>query len=265
MNEATGELEPEEFPPEPNDDQEESYGDEENDPQQDQHHPESIQELVLHHDRLIRQLGNAVETGQVETDSSFQQIRGGLETIQNTLKALTEKPPADKADEWNWRPLAGESAAALLDKVREWVDWYNGRYGVLEMYRIPGCWYLHPPVVEELTALWVAWRAAYHGHKAPDTAATYWHSAYLWPTITRVRNEAWGMKACSTGHQLYREVTSASTDKGYALVRSALTETSIAPVIPWPGQRPTPPQHHEQPQTAPIPVVAVSAVPSTSL
>ena len=47
------------------------------------------------------------------------------------------------------------AAATLLTGLREWIDWYNTRYGVAAASRIPGCWYRHGPVVEELTAVWI--------------------------------------------------------------------------------------------------------------
>lgn len=222
-------------------------------------HP-SVEELVLEHERqfvdlgnMVTGLGQAVQASREESAGKFGLLGTAVSEITESVKKLTERPKASEPDEWNSKHLPGPAAGELLDKVRDWVDWYNSRYGTAESIRIRPCWYMHPPVVEEITALWVAWRAAYYGHNKPDTAATYWHSAYLWPTIKRIHTEPWGMPKCIAGHEHPRDVTSASTDAGYVAVRAALTGRTDVPVIPWPGQK-TPASAERAPQTSPIPV-----------
>lgn len=222
-------------------------------------HP-SLEELVLEHERqfvdlgnMVADLGNAVQASREENAGKFGVLGTAVSEITESVKKLTERPKASEPDEWNSKHLPGPDAGELLDKVRDWVDWYNARYGTVDSIRIRGCWYLHPPVVEEITALWVAWRAAYYGHNKPDTAATYWHSAYLWPTIKRIRDEDWGMKNCTNGHKDRDRVLGASTDTGYTALRAALNGRTDTPVIPWPGQK-APAPAEPTPETSPIPV-----------
>ncbi|MFK4299158.1 hypothetical protein ABH924_004339 [Arthrobacter sp. GAS37] len=227
---------------------------EENSPaQQGSLHP-SLEELVLEHENQLVDLGNLVDDARKESAEQFGLFGKAIGDITEAVQKLNERPKASEPDEWNTKHLAGEATGELLDKVREWVDWYNGRYGTAEIIRIRPCWYMHPPVVEEITALWVAWRAAYYGHNKPDTAPTYWHSAYLWPTIKRIHSEPWGMKDCTPAHKHPRPVHSSSTDSGYPALRVALSTRTEAPVIPWPGYKDRDIHKDHAPATSPLPV-----------
>jgi hypothetical protein len=60
---------------------------------------------------------------------------------------------------------------------------------------IPPCWFLHPVAVEELTALMVAWKAAYSQKQtAPSDSPVNWHDRWLWPTLHRLNVQL----ACGT-------------------------------------------------------------------
>jgi len=214
-----------------------------------------LEELVLGQGEKIIELSNSLDSLYEKTGASIQQIAESMAENNAALKSLTSKPPATKPDEWNWKHLSGPQAAELLDKVRDWVDWYNGRYAMSDSTRILGCWYRHPVVVEEITALWVAWRAAYYGHQKPDTAATYWHSAYLWPTLKRLWDASWGFKNCGAGHKTTPAKEYVSTDNEYLAIREALAKSQKTPVIPWPGTNPT--QAAEPPKTQSLPAVRI--------
>lgn len=135
---------------------------------------------------------------------------------------LVKSPPKEKPAPWNRKELADPAAAQLLTELRQWVDWYNDRYGVNAESRIAGCWYRHAPVVEELTAVWVAWRVAYYGHKTPSDAPVYWHERILWPAIARIRKNSWGLGACNPVHKDPRPKNEPSTDDGFAEFVSTL-------------------------------------------
>ena len=49
-------------------------------------------------------------------------------------------------------------------QLRAWVAWIRHRYPLAK--RVPACWAEHPEVVEELTALWLAWQQAYEDRRA---------------------------------------------------------------------------------------------------
>ncbi|MFE4080402.1 hypothetical protein [Paenarthrobacter sp. YIM B13468] len=158
----------------------------------------SVEELVLEHDDDLKQLSANVD--------------GLTELVGNLLR----NPPQEQPAPWNWKELNGPGAAALLTELRTWVDWYNDRYGVAAESRIPGCWYRHGPVVEELTGVWIAWRAAYYGHKTPNDAPAYWHERILWPTINRIKKGTWGLSACNPAHKDPRPKNEPPTDDGFA-------------------------------------------------
>ncbi|WP_314326173.1 hypothetical protein [Paenarthrobacter ilicis] len=164
----------------------------------------SVEELVLDHDG---QLG---------------QLRADVDGLMGLVGDLFRKPPAEKPTPWNWKELDGPGKAALLTELRQWVDWYNGHYGVTADSRILGCWYRHGPVVEELIGVWIAWRAAYYGHKTPNDAPAYWHERILWPALARITKSNWGLSACIPTHKDPRPKSDPSTDDGFATFISAL-------------------------------------------
>lgn len=164
----------------------------------------SVEELVLDHDG---QLG---------------QLRADVDGLVGLVGDLLRKPPAEKPAPWNWKELHGPGRVALLTELRQWVDWYNSRYGVTADSRIPGCWYRHGPVVEELTGVWIGWRAAYYGHQTPNDAPASWHERILWPAIARITKTNWGLSACIPAHKDPRPKTEPSTDNGFAAFTATL-------------------------------------------
>ena len=157
----------------------------------------SMEGLVLHHDADILQLKADVE--------------GIAEIVAEILSSPTKTQPAP----WNWKELKAEDRVKLMKELGEWVTWINDRYGVTDSSRIPGCWYHHGPVVEELTAAWVAWKAAYYGHKNPVDAPAYWHERILWPTLARIKSSSWGFSGCTTAHKDPRPSSRPSIDPGF--------------------------------------------------
>ncbi|MDQ0212149.1 hypothetical protein [Arthrobacter bambusae] len=151
----------------------------------------------------------------LEHDGRIGVLRTDVNELAGVVADLLANPPKGKPAPWNWKHLNGSAAAKLLTELREWVDWYNDRYGVAADSRIPGCWYRHAPVVEELTGVWVAWRAAYYGHTTPLDAPAYWHERILWPTFDRITKRQWGMVNCINGHKDPRPQQTPSTDNGF--------------------------------------------------
>ncbi|WP_147915203.1 hypothetical protein [Ruania zhangjianzhongii] len=87
-----------------------------------------------------------------------------------------------------------------MGELTRWVEWHNERYGrVNPDWTIHPCWFRHPAVVEHLTALMVAWRAAYESDK-PSREAAIWHDQ-MNSIHTRMTGAAWGFKNCAGGHR----------------------------------------------------------------
>ncbi|MFC8178726.1 hypothetical protein ACFULT_07625 [Rhodococcus sp. NPDC057297] len=87
---------------------------------------------------------------------------------------------------FTWRYLDNVQTRTLWDELIDWVDWIRGRYELDT--KIPPCWYRHSPVVEELSALMVAWTDAYYRGDEYRDDLTAWHTQWFWPVIGRIRS-----------------------------------------------------------------------------
>jgi hypothetical protein len=99
---------------------------------------------------------------------------------------------------WCWRDLGPKAAEELWSQLTDWVDWLRGRYPLAK--KIPPCWAEHPEIVEELTALWLAWQHAYAEADAPLTAAADWHDRWLPGLLHRLEHGPLALN-CSAEHQ----------------------------------------------------------------
>lgn len=118
-----------------------------------------------------------------------------LETLQEQV-AERESSFVDGLTGWTWSALGPLSAETLWQRLSRWVGWLRGRYPIAE--QLPRCWWRHPEIVEELTALHLAWSAAYADPAASLTAPVEWHQHYLPGFLARVR--AWGVH-CTDDHR----------------------------------------------------------------
>jgi hypothetical protein len=166
--------------------------------------PEGIAEILVEHEEQLVVL---------------QQTVGGL---HQAVEDLLATPPKKKPAPWNWKELNGKESVALMEALREWVDWVNARYGVSDSSRIYGCWYRHGAVVEELTAAWLGWRAANYGHKDPTTDLASWHRDTFWPMLERIASKPWGTSNCHTEHVEPRPSFRDSTDEEFTEFLSEL-------------------------------------------
>ena len=87
---------------------------------------------------------------------------------------------------------------SLWQELGDWVDWIRHRYPLAR--RIPDCWAEHPELVEELTALWLAWQAAYVERDAPLTAAAEWHDRWLPGVLHRLEHGPFALD-CGSSHR----------------------------------------------------------------
>jgi hypothetical protein len=93
-----------------------------------------------------------------------------------------------------WHTLTGAEAADAWDALTGWVDWLINRYQLDET--IPGCWYRHGPIVDELDALRAAWCAAYLEPTSRPGDAGLWLDQ-LDRTLSRIRG--WDRYGCTAG------------------------------------------------------------------
>ncbi|MHB2023228.1 MAG: hypothetical protein ACYCO3_07865 [Mycobacteriales bacterium] len=162
--------------------------------------------------------------------ATLDRLQAELATLASRIDLLThlvttqvatggDEPPASARHAWNWATLPAEEARIAWAQLAGWVDQLAARYGLHET--IPACWYAHPPIVEELTALRAAWFAAYHPRAKPDQAAV-WHDA-----LDRVLNRihGWNRTGCAGTH---RDEPPLATHDDDATARAAFITAEVA-------------------------------------
>lgn len=93
-----------------------------------------------------------------------------------------------------WGSLDRDQAREQWDRIAEFADWLVERYGIAET--LPACWYRHPPLLEELSALHAAWLGAYVDPNAAADAGIAWHDS-LGRVLQRVHE--WDRTGCAGG------------------------------------------------------------------
>lgn len=97
-----------------------------------------------------------------------------------------------------WDQLTPMQLEATWRSLAQWVGWLRGRYPLA--HQLPACWWRHPELVEELSALWLAWRDAYIEKGAALSAGADWHARALPELLRRLRGGGWNL-ACEDGHR----------------------------------------------------------------
>ena len=130
-----------------------------------------------------------------QLNERLQLLVGRVESLQ-TDTSDHRVDFADAVSGWSWRDLGPIGAQVLWDRLNDWVGWLRGRYPLAE--QLPACWWRHPELVEELTALWLAWRAAYTDPTAVMTQPAEFHDRWLPGALHRVKQ--WGVH-CDATHR----------------------------------------------------------------
>jgi hypothetical protein len=97
-----------------------------------------------------------------------------------------------------WDSLTELERARTWQQLADWVGWLRGRYPLA--HQLPLCWWRHPELVEELTALWLAWRDAYVEKGAPLSGGADWHGRWLPDFLRRIGAGGWNL-ACEGEHR----------------------------------------------------------------
>jgi hypothetical protein len=149
----------------------------------------------------------------------LEALAGRLESLEALVAAMTDRlVEAPAGGPWAWRHLGPSQTRALFTQLRDWVDWLITRYELRgEAEAIPPCWFLHPVAVEELTALMVAWKAAYPQKvTTPSDALAGWHDRWLWPTLHRLNLQLRVWAKCTGGsHTPSRPAPPATDDASF--------------------------------------------------
>lgn len=143
----------------------------------------------------LARLKTTVQELSKESTESVANLLIRVESLEDTEAGSTRAGPVMS---WCWRELGPQGAEALRRELTGWVRWLRSRYPLAR--RVPSCWADHPEIVEELTALWLAWQAAYTEPDASLTAAADWHDRWLPGFLYRLEHGAFALD-CSISHR----------------------------------------------------------------
>jgi hypothetical protein len=122
-------------------------------------------------------------------------VTGQVDAILDELQA---RKPNTGITPIRWADLDAETAHRTWAALYDWVTWLLDRYAIREIPR--PCWYKHGLIVEELTALWLAWQGAY-AQDSTSATALIWHE-HLDHSRDRIRLRLVSQGNCATaGHQ----------------------------------------------------------------
>lgn len=134
--------------------------------------PDPLGRELMRQAQLIAQLRRDVdELAHSTTDIAADLLARFEERDDNTASRVGSTNP------WCWRDLGQEAQQELWRQLTDWISWLRHRYPLAK--KIPPCWPEHPEIVEELTALWLAWQSAYVDPNGSLTGAAEWHDRWL--------------------------------------------------------------------------------------
>lgn len=135
---------------------------------------------------------------------------------------------AEDVRPWNWLELSEQEADKLWHYLDAFVAYFNARYGERAAHRIPPCWALHGPIVEELTTLCFARWQAFSSIHASIGGAQYFH-AYSLPSFYE-RLRSWlgsDLLTCQQGHHRPREERPPTRDGHWREQTAALRDEDL--------------------------------------
>ncbi|GLZ00833.1 hypothetical protein [Actinoplanes sp. NBRC 103695] len=123
----------------------------------------------------VAQLAATVARLTEAVDILHQQHLALADTIGRGQNAGPRKAPLSMPWPLRWAELDRDAAAQAWAWLIDWVGWAVDRYQLVE--ELPACWYQHPPLIEELSALAAAWHTAYD-NAAPADGPLLWHERF---------------------------------------------------------------------------------------
>lgn len=142
---------------------------------------------------IISRLRTDLDQLASEITDAYADVLARFESLDSSPDSTSNSPTA-----WCWRSLGPGAQEELWAQLKDWVSWLRHRYPLAK--KIPPCWPDHPELVEELTALWLAWHAAYEQRDASLTAAADWHDRWLPGVLHRLEHGIFAVD-CSQVHK----------------------------------------------------------------
>ncbi|MFT4233827.1 MAG: hypothetical protein QM607_02295 [Microbacterium sp.] len=132
-----------------------------------------------------------------ESDDFDESMRSVVEQMLDGLESGGDGPGLLPSP-IRWEQLDAGQAQQTWRELAAWTGWLVRRY-CLGAKHVPPCWYLHAPLVEELTALWGAHQVMYAAVQ-PASAMLTWQREFDW---SRARLAEWARQTncTSAGHR----------------------------------------------------------------
>lgn len=151
---------------------------------------------------INRETGEILDTdsvpGLAEVAALHDQRISQLAELVDDLLPQGEGTPGSGQGPVVWAQLTSVERQRTWRSLAEWVGWLRSRYPLA--HRVPPCWWRHPELVEELTALWLAWREAYVEKGAVLSSGADWHNRWLPELLRRIGAGGWNL-ACEGDHR----------------------------------------------------------------
>lgn len=148
---------------------------------------------LMNQARLISDLRRDIDALAHETTDCVAGLVSQVEELESRNPSASRAPTS-----WCWRTIGTHGAEELWRQLGDWVAWIRSRYPLAR--KIPACWPDHPELVEELTALYLAWQQAYEDADAPLTAAADWHDRWLPGVLYRLEHGPFALD-CANEHR----------------------------------------------------------------
>ena len=144
---------------------------------------EWLQQLSDSYQALDREVLALKSSGRTSAPARGRPAEGRTNTEEED-----EPEPKPAPD---WQKLTGDEAQETAAELHEWVEWLTARFRI--QADLPTCWFQHPDLFEEMSALWAAHAAAYAGSAAPGDGLD-WLAAF---DRARDRWQRWNTTKCS--------------------------------------------------------------------
>lgn len=191
------------------------------------------------HERRFDTLGEKFADLDARASQHAETVQGLSDGFAALEAALIDKANLATPSRWAWQFLTQKEASQLWLEVRWFVDSFVTRYPLKTDVALPPCWYRHSLALDELTAVYAAWREAFCGGDRPTTSMTSWWDRWLWPALHRLSAQAdWRECKLSRLHvapAARQETTDAQFDDFVATDLAGRPIERATP-LPWPAE-----------------------------
>ncbi|MGR7000762.1 hypothetical protein ACU686_26380 [Yinghuangia aomiensis] len=143
----------------------------------------------------------------------LEQLYSQVSRLGGAVAALNARH-VNRTRPWVWATMPSDQALECWAELLGWMREVFAPRFPTQFRVIRACWYQHPDVVEELSALHLAWSAAYEGPDASPVQALTW--LHRWLPASEQRLDT-ALRQCDTAHQQLYSGFPPYTDQTVAL------------------------------------------------